>query len=223
MLTRDNTMKFSSLTLLLLSLAAPIISMAGQADAPLMRNADRANGERLFASCAACHGPDASGRKDGSVPALAGQHWQVLTKLLLDFRYFRRWDSRMANTTASDHLRGPQEIADVVAYISSLPPRRAQSTGTGEHLQRGAQVYALRCASCHGREAQGSGSEGYPALAAQQYAYLVRQIRDGREGTRPTFSADHIRVLRELTPTDIDAVADHLARLELHGVHRASY
>jgi cbb3-type cytochrome c oxidase subunit III len=198
--------------------------MAGQADTqPLMSHPDRANGERLFATCAACHGQDGSGRKDGSVPALAGQHWQVLTKLLLDFRYFRRWDSRMANTSASDHLRGPQEIADVIAYISSLPPRRAQSMGTGEHLKRGAQVYALRCASCHGREAQGNGPEGYPALAAQQYAYLARQIRDGREGTRPTFSTDHIRVLRELTPTDIDGVADYLARLEPHGLHRASY
>jgi cbb3-type cytochrome c oxidase subunit III len=211
-------MKLSALTFLMVALTAPIISTAAETgNQPLARNADRANGERLFATCAACHGTDGSGRKDGSVPAIAGQHWQVLTKLLLDFRYFRRWDSRMANTTASDHLRGPQEIADVVAYVSSLPPQRTQSTGTGEHLKRGEQVYALRCASCHGPQAQGNGPAGYPRLAGQQHAYLARQIRNGREGTRPTFSAEHIRVLRELTPADVDGIADYLARLVPQG------
>lgn len=203
------------LTLLLLPfLAAPEISTAAHPDAqPLTRSADIANGERLFAACAGCHGINGGGTEDGSVPAIAGQHWQVLTKLLLDFRYFRRWDSRMVNVSASDHLRGPQEIGDVVAYVSNLPPPPSGGIGTGEHITLGARAYARWCASCHGAEGQGDGVEGYPRLAGQQYAYLSRQMHNGLKGTRPTFTRSHVRLLRELSSAEIDGVADQLARL----------
>ncbi len=163
--------KVPLLTLLLLAAAHVPASAATPDSPPLARNPDIARGEQLFAVCAACHGPGGGGKQDGSVPAIAAQHSQVLTKLLLDFRYFRRWDSRMVNASASDHLRGPQEIADVVAYVSNLPPERAAGIGTGEHLAAGARVYALRCAMCHGAQARGDGPAGYPRLAGQQYAY----------------------------------------------------
>jgi cytochrome c553 len=201
------------LTLLLLAAAHVAASAEAPESPPLATKPDIAHGEQLFAVCAACHGPSAGGKQDGSVPAIAGQHPQVLTKLLLDFRYFRRWDSRMAKASASDHLRGPQEIADVVAYVSSLPPERAPGIGAGEHLADGARVYALQCAKCHGTQARGDGAAGYPRLAGQQYGYLMRQIRDGRGGVRPTFSKDHVRLLRNLAARDIEGVADHLSRL----------
>lgn len=200
---------------LLLLCVAPVISAAADPnDQPLARNPDIVNGERLFTACAACHGANASGREDGSVPAIAGQHWQVLTKLLLDFRYFRRWDSRMVNLSASDHLRGPQEIADVVAYISSLPLARTQGTGTGEHLTVGSRSYARWCSMCHGPQAQGNGPKAIPRLAGQHFAYLLRQMRDGVAGSRPTFTPAHIRLLRDLSMAQIDGIADYLARLE---------
>jgi cytochrome c553 len=199
--------------LLLLAAAHVAVSAETPDSPPLASKPDIARGAQLFAACAGCHGPSAGGKQDGSVPAIAGQHPQVLTKLLLDFRYFRRWDSRMANASASDHLRGPQEIADVVAYVSNLPPARTPGIGTGEHLAAGARVYALRCAMCHGTQARGDGPAGYPRLAGQQYGYLMRQIRDGRGGVRPTFSKDHVRLLRDLAAKDIEGVADHLSRL----------
>jgi cytochrome c553 len=205
--------KVPLLTLLLLAAAHAAASAETPASPPLASKPDIARGEQLFATCAGCHGPGAGGKQDGSVPAIAGQHPQVLTKLLLDFRYFRRWDSRMADASASDHLRGPQEIADVVAYISSLPPQRAAGIGTGEHLTAGARAYALRCAMCHGTQGKGDGPAGYPRLAGQQYGYLMRQIRNGRAGNRPTFSKDHVRLLRDFAAKDIEGVADHLSRL----------
>jgi cytochrome c553 len=202
------------LTLLSLSMAAA--APAGEAgDPPLASQPDSARGRQLYVGCAGCHGSDAGGKPDGSVPAIAGQHWQVLTKLLLDFRYFRRWDSRMVNASASDHLRSPQDIADVVAYVSRLPAQRPSGIGGGEHVAAGARAYAAQCAACHGQQAQGDGPAGYPRLAGQQYGYLLRQIRNGREGSRPTFSQQHVRTLRDLAEADIDAIADYLSRIEL--------
>lgn len=201
--------------IVLLSLGVAMVSSAGQSDSqPLASKPDPARGKQLYVGCESCHGTTGAGMKDGSVPAIAGQHWQVLTRLLLDFRYLRRWDSRMVNVSSSDHLRSPQDIADVVAYISSLPAPRDPGLGTGEHLTAGAQAYARQCASCHGQYAQGDGAAGYPRLAGQQYGYLLRQIRNGREGSRPTFSKDHVRILRDIAEADIDGLADHLARIE---------
>ena len=198
----------------LLLCAAPAMPAADSNNQPLARSPDIGNGEHLFVSCAACHGVNGGGKEDGSVPAIAGQHWQVLTKLLLDFRYFRRWDSRMLNLSASDHLRGPQEIADVVAYISNLPSSRAGVAGTGEHVALGSRTYARWCSMCHGPQAQGDGAKVIPRLAGQHFAYLLRQMRNGKEGTRPTFTPAHIRLLRDLSMTQIDGIADYLARLE---------
>ncbi|MEO6184821.1 MAG: c-type cytochrome, partial [Steroidobacteraceae bacterium] len=86
--------------------------------------------------------------------------------------------------------------------------------GAGERLARGAEVYAGRCASCHGKQAEGAGRDGYPRLAGQHYAYVVRQIHDAVEGRRPTFSRRHIRLLEPLDAVDIEAIADYLSRLD---------
>ena len=51
-------------------------------------NLDR--GAELFETCAACHGPDGGGTRDGQVPRIAAQHRSVLIKQLVDYRHDRR-------------------------------------------------------------------------------------------------------------------------------------
>lgn len=213
----NKPMRWTTIALLLSSLLPPAVQAAADDrgfDQPLASRPDITNGQRLFAACAACHGADGGGRADGTVPAIAGQHWQVLSKLLLDFRYLRRWDLDMMNNTDTDHLRGPQEIADVAAYAGSLPPQRARGTGTGEHRAQGAAVYARLCAACHGAAAQGDGPKGYPRLAGQQYGYVVRQIQQAIAGRRPGFSSAHVQLLKPLAAADIHGIADHLSALD---------
>lgn len=114
---------------------------------------------------------------------------------------------------ARHHLEGSQDLADVAAYISSLPARWTNELGTGQFTALGAQVYSRACVSCHGADAAGNDRLRYPRLAGQHYGYLVRQIDMMNRGTRFTSSGDHAKLLESLTDEEISGVADHLSRL----------
>jgi cytochrome c553 len=173
------------------------------------------NGATLFRACAACHGASGGGTPDGEIPRIAGQHFSVLVKELVDYRNNRRWDPRMEHFAGQHVLKGAQEVADVAAYASEIEtaPDAGVGVGSGEFLSRGSEVYARSCASCHGRSGDGSERQQIPRVAGQNYAYLFRQIHDAIEGRRPNFSASHVRLLEALDYADIIGVADYLARI----------
>jgi cytochrome c553 len=174
---------------------------------------DVAHGADLFETCAACHGPDGGGASDGSVPAIAGQHFRVLVKQLVDFRHDRRWDIRMEHFTDRHRLAGPQELTDLAAYIESLPRTGNKGYGDGENVAHGARVYFNLCASCHGPTGAGDAASLVPRLAGQHFAYLERQMYDAVDGRRPNMGGDHARRLSRLDREDILGVADYLSRL----------
>jgi len=169
-------------------------------------------GGELFNGCAACHGSDGGGSRDGLIPRLAGQHASVLQKQLVDYRYDRRWDPRM-QAVVDQHSLSPETIADVSAYISQLDRDVGIGTGDGSLLRRGAAAYARSCRGCHGRAAQGDAARAVPRLAGQHYEYLRRQIYDAVDGRRPNFPPSHIRLLARLDRDDIAGIADYLSRL----------
>jgi cytochrome c553 len=174
---------------------------------------DLVQGEQVFRGCAACHGPDGGGKRDGQVPRIAGQHASVLRKQLLDYRYDRRWDPRMESIASRHNLPSVQAIADVTAYVSRLEREPAIGTGDGRLLQQGAASYSHLCRGCHGPVGQGDAAHGMPRLAGQHYEYLRRQIHDAADGRRPNFSPSHIHLLARLDYEQISAISDHLSRL----------
>lgn len=173
---------------------------------------DLARGAITYETCGVCHGSDGGGQADGTVPRLAGQHYRVLVKQLVDFRNARRWDYRMEHFADRHHLPRPQDVADVAAYAAQLRPSGASAIGNGEALNGGASLYFQRCQSCHGSLGQGSNGKLVPRLAGQQYAYLVRQLHDAAEGRRPGLSASHGRLVRGFDKAQIDGIADYLSR-----------
>src|SRR5688500_18898239 len=99
----------------------PLIGIAASAAkqefaAVLRRTPDPTNGQELFETCAACHGSRGGGVTDGTVPAIAGQHYRVIVKQLVDFRHDQRWDIRMEHFTDRHRLPNPQQLADLAAY-----------------------------------------------------------------------------------------------------------
>ena len=204
--------------LLLVPFAASAASKSqSEFEKALHAKPDVAHGAELFQTCATCHGPTGNGADDGSIPRIAGQHFRVLVRQLVDYRHELRWDIRMEHYAGRGLLKDSQSIADVAAYVAMLARDAPRNVGDGSLLRHGAQVYAQRCAECHGDAGEGDGRALTPRVAGQHYAYLLRQLYDGVDGRRPNFSAGHVRILARLQRDDLVGVADFLARSEWTG------
>lgn len=175
---------------------------------------DVAHGARLYVGCVACHGTDGAGEPNGTVPRIAGQHATVLIKELGDFRQRRRWDLRMEQVAGGHRLEGPQDLADVAAYIAGLDLAVPPASGDGTYLQRGASAYVRLCAGCHGASGQGDAATAVPRLAGQHAAYLLRQMQESATNGRPNMAASHVAVLRQLSYEDFAGAADYLSRMQ---------
>jgi cytochrome c553 len=170
------------------------------------------NGRNLFDTCTACHGSTGAGVSDGTVPAIAAQHFRVITTALVAFRRGSRKDPRMEHFTDEHHLSSEQAIADVAAYANQLQPTKSSDHGDGTHIGPGADIYKTNCSGCHGARAEGSDSKRYPRLAGQHYDYLLHQLRDATE-QRPSLAHDHAHLLEQLNPSDLTGICDYLSRL----------
>jgi cytochrome c553 len=173
------------------------------------------HGAELFTTCAACHGANGLGARDGSIPAIAGQHVSVLVKQLVDFRHDRRWDERMRNFASQHHLSGPQELLDVAAYAESLPrwPPLEGATNGAPASNVGNVVYHRDCAECHGPLGLGELRRLRPRLAGQRYQYLLRQLEETADRMRPGMDVKHVELIGALSTEERKAVADYLSRL----------
>jgi cytochrome c553 len=180
--------------------------------AALRATPDYEKGAELFAQCVACHGAEGQGLTDGSAPRIAGQHFRVLVKQLVDFRYGKRWDFRMEQR-ANSHLGAFQDIADVASYISRQPRQSYASAADGGNLAQGANLYEVNCASCHGARGEGDDAATVPMLAGQHPAYLLRQMYDSVDGRRPSLAKQHAQRIKPLDFEQLRAIADFLSRL----------
>jgi cytochrome c553 len=200
-----------------MALLPAIVSAAGTAKGEfndaLRAKADPVHGAQLFTQCVACHGVDGNGETNGSSPRIAGQHYRVIVKQLVDFRHGKRWDFRMEGMADQHHLGGPQDIADVAVHVAGLTRPGNRGIGSGEFVAEGQRLYAARCQACHGPDAQGDPARGIPLLAGQHYAYLMRQMYDAVDGRRPALPRLHSQRIAPLDFQQVRALSDYLARI----------
>ena len=181
--------------------------------AVLRAKPDVAAGAKSFVHCVSCHGEDGNGQSNGTVPAIAAQHFGVIAKQLVDYRHQQRWDLRMEHITRLEELKSTQDLANVAAYVSRMPRLTTAGRGTGEYLDAGERAYRTSCAGCHGPRGLGNDATQTPRLAGQHYNYLVRQIFDGIDGRRPNLPAPHVILMKQLNREQIMGIADFLARV----------
>ena len=170
-------------------------------------------GAKIYPLCASCHLDNGWGKKDGSFPVIAGQHRKVLIKQLADIRARNRQNPTMYPFSDPEAIGGAQAIADVTAYIASLPPNPTPGTGGGQRIEPGEQTYRKQCVQCHGDNGQGNNDAFYPRIKGQHYAYLVRQLKWIRDGYRKNSDPAMVLQVKSLSDDDIKAVADFISRL----------
>ena len=206
--------RFSLLVLCLPLLAAADSRAQRELNQVLASSPDVTHGAELFEKCAACHGADGGGTVNGSVPRIAGQHYRVLAKQIIDFRQGRRWDIRMEGVaTSHEVIPELQDVTDVATYVSRLERAGHRGIRDGQYLERGAGIYAKSCSSCHGADGAGNDKKQIPRIAGQHADYLARQIYDAVDGRRPELSKSHGKRFAPLDFEDVLGLTDYLARL----------
>jgi cytochrome c553 len=175
---------------------------------------DTDNGRKLYLTCAVCHRPEGWGTVDGYYPQIAGQLQSVLIKQLADIRSRHRDNPTMYPFTLPNVLGGPQEIADVTAYISNLPMAPYNGTGPGNDLELGKSLYEENCKECHGINGEGDAEDRIPALRGQHFHYLLRQFEWIRIGKRRNSDEKMVRQIQGFTGRETHAVLDYTSRLQ---------
>lgn len=175
---------------------------------------DLQNGKNIYPLCASCHLPDGWGKQDGSFPVISGQHRKVLIKQLADIRAKNRQNPTMYPFTDPETIGGTQSIADVTAYISTLPVNPNPGTGSGKNLDQGKAIYKTQCQQCHGDTAQGNNDAFFPRLKGQHYAYLQRQLKWIRDDYRKNSDPVMVTEVKKLNDSQLEAVADYLSRIK---------
>ena len=155
--------------------------------------ADAEAGKMAYAVCAACHGANGEGNVALNSPKIAGQEPWYLRRQLELFR-------SGARGTAAGDIYGMQmrpmamsivdeaAMENLIAYVQTLPVNPPAITVEGD-VAAGKVAYAV-CAACHGANAEGLEQLGGPRLAGQEDWYLVRQIKNYKQGLRGYDASD---------------------------------
>ncbi|MCY3820972.1 MAG: cytochrome c oxidase subunit II [Gammaproteobacteria bacterium] len=156
---------------------------------------DPVAGQIAYAVCAACHGPAGEGMLAFNAPKLSGQDPWYLRHQILAYRQGLRgvheqdtYGKEMAPMVLP--LIDDAAVENVIAYIGTLPDDPAPQTVEGD-IHRGASLYG-GCTVCHGSEGGGSYGTFAPRVAGMTDWYLVRQLRNFREGIRGSHRMDNL-------------------------------
>lgn len=201
-------MKYSTLvSLLAVSLFASAAHAAGDAKA----------GEAKAQACAACHGANGNSTV-ANFPKLAGQHAGYTVKQLADFKKGEtRSDPIMAGQVAN---LSEQDMEDLGAYYAkqsaSLGQADEKLAAFGEKLYRGGnpQKGLTACIACHGPAGAGNPASNFPLLSGQHTDYLVKALKDFRDGKRSNDLNGMMRdIASKMSDNEIMAVSSYISGL----------
>ncbi|APB98243.1 c-type cytochrome [Polynucleobacter asymbioticus] len=169
---------------------------------------DVAAGKVKAQTCFACHGENGISVSP-DIPNLAAQPPLSITYQLIQFRGQQRKGGAMEALAAG---LSDQDMRDIAAYYSALPPPPAQS-GNADLIAKGQQISSTQyCNSCHGPQLQ--GQKHIARLAGQSPEYLITQLKNIRSGVRVDMDGTMGSAARGLTDGDIEALAAYAASLK---------
>jgi cytochrome c553 len=165
-------------------------------------------GRKKAETCVACHGPDGNA-PDPAYPILAGQTPRYLYLQLKDFKEGRRTDPQM--TPFVEGL-SRQDMLDLAAFFAAQklkPP--AFSVDRARVALGRAKAEEVLCTMCHLGGFKGQNE--IPRVAGQHRDYVVKQMKDFKEGRRTNDAGTMTSVSRTLSDQDIEDLAQYLVGL----------
>ena len=192
---------------------ALMLGMAGAAQA--QGDADAGAGKTTV--CVACHGQTGNDSVLPNVPKLGGQHQSYLFKQLVEIKAGARVVPEMTGMLTN---LNEQDLADIAAYYAGQPRplgvADAELVELGENIYRGgiAEIGVAACSACHSPTGTGNAPAVYPVVGGQLTAYLEKQLRDFRAGTRSNDESAVMRSLVErMSDREISAVSSYMSGL----------
>ena len=157
-------------------------------------------------SCAHCHGTDGNS-SSGNYPSLAGQTKDYLVTQIKAFKSGARKNTMMSPSVG---VLADQDVSDVAEYFSSQTMIRGSFKPDPVLAAKGKQIVEeIKCAACHQPGLKGLGD--FPRIARQKYPYIVKQLKELREGVRVSDIMGP--VAKTLTDEQIEALAHYIAGL----------
>ena len=159
-------------------------------------------------SCAHCHGTDGNS-SSSAYPSLAGQTKAYLFKQIKAFKEGERKNSMMSPAAA---VLAEQEMTELAEFYNSQTLVKSSAKTDPAIVAEGRKLAEERaCASCH--QAGMRGLEAFPRLSRQKYPYLVKQIKDFRDGARTNDGGVMLPMVKDLTDKQVEALAQYLTSL----------
>ncbi|BBM82829.1 c-type cytochrome [Candidatus Uabimicrobium amorphum] len=151
------------------------------------------------AACNACHGRE--GNSGNTLwPNLRNQHRNYFVKALRDFRKGKRKHPLM--TPAAKNLTD-RDITYLSYYYTAYRDEPRSEPLNDEKWQKG-KTKSKTCFTCHGTNGISPASM-WPSLIKQSEGYLVKSMKDFRDGKRKDLQMNY--VMKKFSDEDIEAVA----------------
>lgn len=159
-------------------------------------------------SCAHCHGTDGNSTSS-AYPSIAGQTRQYLYKQIKAFKDGERKNSMMSPSVG---VLTDQDMQELAEYFSSQTLSRSTAKTDPAVVAEGKKLAdAAQCVACH--QPGYKGLNEFPRLSRQKYPYLVKQLKDFRDGVRTNDNGVMLATLKDLTDAQIEALAQYLTSL----------
>ncbi len=157
-------------------------------------------------SCAHCHGTDGNSTSS-AYPSLAGQTREYLYRQIKAFKEGQRKNSMMSPAAV---VLSDEDMQDLADYFSGQSLVRSTAKTDPVVVERGKKVASeAQCVVCH--QPSFKGLNEIPRLSRQKYPYIVKQLKDVRDGIR--VSDVMAPTIKDLTDEQIAALAQYLTSL----------
>ena len=159
-------------------------------------------------SCVACHGEDGNSRME-NIPSLAGQPaFFIVNQLILMRERVRPVEAMMPFV---QDLKDEEAVA-LADHFAKLPAKPSDEKLDPAMIKRGEAIAtAKRCGSCHLPTL--AGQEQIPRVAKQRIDYLIKSLKEFREGTRLGADTNMSVAVAGLSDADLAALAHYAASL----------